>query len=407
MPAENEATLVPGPEGFLAETPPHGAGPGQSGVALTAAMVLGIVAYMILGIQPVLLGGLVETGRLGVAALGKVATAETLALALAAGVFPYWLQRGGARWKVAAGALLLLLADIASCRADGGLALGAARLVAGGAEGLVLAGAILVITYTKNPDRVSGWFLAVTTAPQIIVAYALGGGLLARFGTNGGFLVLAALAVVGVVASLGLPRAAQAHAAPAGANDAWRSPAALLALAAITLQNAAIGAAWNYAEQMAHQAGLTAAVVGIAIAATLVFQIAGAGLSAAFGHFLPYVIALTLACLLQVGDALLLGSVPSAGLFTLGCCAFGVYWLAMVPFQIRLLLAVDATRRTALLISPASLIGLAVGPFFGSILVGPHNVAPVFHFAAMTASVSLALYLLAQSRIRAVAVTAV
>jgi DHA1 family inner membrane transport protein len=57
-----------------------------------------------------------------------------------------------------------------------------------------------------------------------------------------------------------------------------------------------------------------------------------------------------------------LGQVP----YMLGVIAFGFLWLFAMPFQTRLLILIDPTRRSAMLLSAAQLVGCAAGPLVTS-----------------------------------------
>ncbi|MDR3513911.1 MAG: hypothetical protein P4L73_19915 [Caulobacteraceae bacterium] len=390
-----ELHAITGPEAVAAEFITH---PGEIGVdqppmAIVAAMVLGTVAFMILGIQPILLGALVEAGRLTNHALGKVATLETLALAIGAAVGPPFLRRGGIRAKIALAALALAALNIASYWAASPGPIYVIRTASGALEGLLLAGAILVVTYTRNPERMNGLFLAITTAPQIAATYLLSTVAIPALGANSGFGLMAMLSALGAFSALALSDKTTATAHALGTAKGVWTPWVLLALAAILLQNAAIGAAWNYVEQIAHQADISNQIVGLAVSGGLTFQLVGALGVAWIGWRFNHKLMLAAGCSLQALDVVVLGSLHAPMIYLGASCVFGLLWLALLPFEMKLLIELDRTRQVAMILSPASLIGLSVGPFFGSLLVRETDVSPAFWFAAAATAISGAIYL--------------
>lgn len=387
--------VITGAEGVTAEylEPPGGVGVEQPLAAIVAAMILGTVAFMILGIQPVLLGALVEAGRLTNHALGKVATLETLALAIGAAVGPPLLRRGGIRAKIALASVALAALNLADFWAASPAPIYVLRTACGALEGLLLAGAILVVTYSRNPERMNGLFLGLTTAPQIAATYLLSALAFPRFGPNAGFAMMAALAALGAASALALSDRTTAAAQAMGRAEGVWTPWVVLALAAILLQNAAIGAAWNYVEQIAHQADISNQVVGLALSAGLSFQLVGALGVAWIGWRFNHKLMLAAGCALQALDVIVLASFHAPMVYLGACCVFGLLWLALLPYEMKLLIELDRTRQVAMILSPASLIGLSIGPFFGSLLVRETDVSPAFWFAAAATAASGAIYL--------------
>jgi hypothetical protein len=390
-----ELHAITGPEAVAAEfiTLPGEIGIDQPFPALAAAMVLGTVAFMILGIQPVLLGALVEAGRLTNHALGKVATLETLALAIGTAIGPPYLRRGAIRTKIIAASLILVALNVADYWAGSPGPIYVLRTAAGLIEGILLAGAILVVTYTRNPERMNGYFLALTTAPQIAAIYLLTTLAIPRLGANAGFGLMAILAGLGAFSAFALSDKTTSSAHALGTAKGVWTPWVMLVLAAILLQNAAIGAAWNYVEQIAHQAGISGQIVGIAVSGLLTFQLMGALGVAWIGWRFNHKIMLAAGCTLQALDVIVLGTMHAPMIYLAAACIFGLLWLALLPFEMKLLIELDRTRQVAMILSPVSLIGLSIGPFFGSLLVRETDVSPAFWFAAAATATSGALYL--------------
>ena len=369
------------------------AGPGvaQPLALVTASIVVGTVALMVLGIQPVLLGALAQTHRVTDAQLGPLATIEVLALAFGSAVGPRWLGAGGMKWKAMGLSLALAAANMGVYLAHSALMLDVLRGIAGLLEGLIMGATIVIMIKDKNPDRLNAIFLGLSTAPQALLAYLLPVWIAPRLGPEGGFVVLAALALVSAGWSLMLKdSAAAAHEEAAGA-PVW-SLSILVALAAVALQNGAIGGAWAYIELLADQHHFPAQVAAIAVSGGLVFQVAGALAVAAFGPRFDFRAALVVGSLGQTGVIIALALAGSPVAFLVPALCFGLFWLALSPFQVRLLIALDPTRSAATLLTAVSLVGLSIGPSISALGVGAAGVTGAFWLAAGMMAVAVALY---------------
>jgi DHA1 family inner membrane transport protein len=358
--------------------------------AISATMVVGTAALLVLGVQPILLGGLIETGRLTEAGLGRVAMVEVFALAIGSAIGPFAMNAGAMRLKVAIAALLLAAVDFGLYAAHSTSYILGLRGVAGLLEGLLIGAAVAVVTHTRRPDRMNGLFLGITTAPQIAAAYLLPALVIPRFGLNAGFALLAASALAAACAAPFLVDRVEMHAEAQSGSIAW-SPALLLTLLGGLLQNAGIGAAWNYVERLGAQHGLAPAVIGAAIAGSLTLQFVGALLSAWLCWRLPARLMLAAGGLVQAGVVLAMLSNSDGG-YILAFCLFGLCWLALQPFLITELIAQDASRRVAMVMTPVALAGLSLGPLVVSFAVRAGDVRGGFIGAAVLLAAAGAAY---------------
>ncbi len=372
-----EATTLPGAD--------------QPTQVIAAAMVVGTVALMILGVQPVLLGALTQAGRLSEAQLGPLATVEVLALALGSAIGPRLLRSGAMRVKTAGLSLLLAAANLGIYLVHGVLALDLLRGAAGLIEGLMMGATIVVTIQSRHPDRLNAIFLGLSTLPQAVLAYLLPAWIVPRFGGEGGFVVLAVLSLVSAGSALLLVDRAPAPKPEVSGAPVWTVPI-LVSLLAVGLQNAAIGGAWDYMQLLADQHHFPAQTAGIAVAGGLVFQVAGALAVAAWGHRFPFGAALILGALCQALVIALLAVAGTPALYLAPALAFGLFWLALSPFQVRLLIGLDQTRSAALLLTAVTLVGLSLGPSASALGVRGADVTGAFWIAAALMAMACALY---------------
>jgi MFS family permease len=369
------------------ETPPP-----ATTVTVLAGLFLGSVSLMITGIQPALLSGLVEEKRLTEAMLGRLAWAEVAALAIAAAVGPRLLRIASARRTISAACLVLALADAAVFFShDTGL-LFVSRILAGVMEGLLLAATNITITRARHPQRLYATFLMVSAIPQVMGAYTLPATLIPRFGADSGFGILCALAVVGIFVASLLGREIQDAPLRKSGTRVW-TPAVIIGMCGIVVQNAANGAGWEYQARVGENLHFSGGIVGAAIAADLIFQIVGSLTVAWIAWRLPFKMMLLTSCIIQACLLMALSFVHAPNLYIVVCAIFGMMWLGMNPYQVALLIDLDKTRQVALLLASLQILGFSIGPLICSFFVSPGNVAGAFWCAAAMVLAAFGLYL--------------
>jgi predicted MFS family arabinose efflux permease len=361
---------------------------------VVAGLFLGTVAFMVTGIQPVLLGALAEEGRLSEATLGRLAWVEVLALALASGVGPRLLRFGSARRTIAAACLSLALANAVVYASHGTRVLIVSRLIAGLMEGLLLATTNIAITRGMHPERLSALFLMVSAIPQVAASYLLPAMVMPRFGADSGFGLLCVMALAGIGVAFLLGNEIQDTPPREVTKRVW-TPAVLIGLLGVILQNAGNGAGWEYQARVGENLHFSGQVVGTAIAADLIFQIVGTFAVAWFAWRLPFRIVLLLSCLIQATILASMGRVHTPYAYISVCALFGMMWLGANPFQVSLLVDLDRTRQAALLLASLQLVGFGTGPLICSFFVRPGNVEAAFWCAAGLVMASLLLYIVA------------
>ena len=368
-----------------------------SNSTVAAGLFLGTVAFMITGIQPVLLSALAEEKRLSEAALGRVAWVEVLVLALASALGPRLLRAlpaGSApRVFAAVSALLALTNAIVYLSHDTNLLIGS-RAFAGLLEGLLLATTNIAITRGRHPERLNALFLMVSAIPQVAAAYLLPAWIMPRFGADSGFGILCLLAVGGVGMAFLLGAEIQDAPPPKPASQVW-TPAVLIGLLGVMLQNAGNGAGWEYQARVGENLHFSGHIVGSAIAADLIFQIIGTFAVAWIAWRLPFRAVLLTSCFIQAAILIAMSRVQTPYMYVSVCALFGMMWLGVNPFQVSLLVNLDQTRQAALLLASLQLVGFATGPLICSFFVSPGNVEAAFWCAAGLVMVSFALYVVA------------
>jgi len=361
-----------------------------------AVMIVGVIGVLIPGLQPQLLGALLAEAKLSTSALGLLATAELLAMGVAAGTAGLLLSVGRLR-SIAAAALAVTAAlDLATPFVWGG-GLFAARIGTGLAEGVLIWIAIGLIVRAERPERWSGIYLALQTLAQLALATAMGVTIIPLFGSAGGFALLALVTALGLAALPLLPRAYAAldH----GDAAASALPArGLIGLAGVTLYLAFIVSVWVYIEPLGLQRGIDTATIHLIAPLSLAMQVAGAAAAAMLAGRLP---ARGVVAVVAVVNLLLLAVMaapPSTAAFVTATSIFGFLWLFAMPFQVPILIAADPSRRAAMLIGGAQLVGSSLGPFIAAFVVTDADVGPVLWFGGACAIAGMAALTLGAGR---------
>lgn len=342
-----------------------------------AIFVVGVIGVLIPGLQPQLLGALAAEGRLSVTALGILATAELLAMGIAAGAAGFVLPV--TRLRAITGAALLIAGgiDLLTPWLDGGPLFGA-RIVAGLAEGVLIWIMIGFIIRTDRPERWSGVYLAVQTLAQFALASAIG---YSAASSTGGFGALGAVTLAGL---LTLPWLPDCYPALVASGDMGGVPPArgLVALAGVVAYLAFIVAIWVYLEPLALDRGIAPATIHLMAPLALATQVIGAGAATLLAGRLPARLAIAGVGLLNLALLAIMAAPPSPAAFVAATAAFGFLWLFILPFQITIAIAADPSRRAALLIGGAQLTGSSLGPLLAGILIGEKDVGRVLWFGA-------------------------
>lgn len=337
--------------------------PGQA----AAVMFVGVVGIMIAGLQPQLLGALQQEGRLQSAQLGHAATAELLAMGLAAGLAGAWLKPNRLRLIGLLAGLALAALDVLTTRLSGE-AITVVRAAAGLPSGILMWMTLCLIARAPRPERWSGVYLTVQTLAQFVLAALLTAFVIHRQGANGGWLALAGVSAAAGLVALAAPARLEPLPRPEGGGG-LPPIRGFVALAACFLFLAFIVGVWVYAEPLSHQAGHPPAVVGAAVSLSLAFQVAGGAAATLLAGRLRWFPTLMVCAALDFGLLAVFASLPGPAMFLAASAAFGFIWLFLMPFLVPMVIEADPSRRAAVLLGGAQLLGGSLGPLMASLIV--------------------------------------
>ncbi|MGH8253812.1 MAG: MFS transporter [Steroidobacteraceae bacterium] len=358
---------------------------------LLAAVLLSFLAtagFMYVNIMPAIVEGLQGGLHFTAAVAGRIGAANVYGAAvgalLATLLVTHW------PWRRAAVALLLVLIciDIASMFVGGASALLAIRALHGIVGGCLVGFSFSVIARTAQPERTFGMLLVVQgglgglgvmVLPRLVPVF----GTAALFAALAGFS-LVTLAMLPFLAEYPRPAApsagatggtaATAAAAAAASRAAARVPAGKLMLAMALLSvflfqfsnmllfSYIIGLARHYALDPLH----SEIVVGVS---TWVGML-GSVLVVMFGTRFGRVRMLTVALLLTALGMYVLHGSADPVIYALANAGTGITWAFVIPHLLGMCARCDISGRAAALGGFASKMGLASGPFVGSLLLG-------------------------------------
>ncbi|WP_017672059.1 MFS transporter [Blastomonas sp. AAP53] len=355
--------------------------PPVSGRTLATALLIGSCALLVLGVQPVLLGAMVQEGRIAEARVGNLVTIEMLAMVLGSLAGIALLRRMGARFVIGGAGLVVTAMNLGMTGQAGIGALLAFRAMAGLSEGVMVACALVAISRVARVERASAIFLAVQTLMQASVAATLPFVVIGMPRTDTALLALAGAAAVAACTAMLLPNALQ-PAAPDSEHGALIL-ASLTALLGAGLFLGAIVSVWSYFGLWLVHYGYPPTFEGTAIALCLVAQVVGALTAARWGERLPNrqtirVCAIAGALLVA---AFFLGRGHAAAILAVSM-AFGFVWLFTLPFFAGWLIEIDPGRRAVLYLTAFQLGGAALLPSAAAIAVGRFSVDAALIFSA-------------------------
>ena len=350
-------------------------GPPLSGLEAGSAIAIGVLSLLLAGVLPILLAALVDEHRLTAQGIGLAAMVEALSMGAATALASAMLKPVRLRAIGVVAAIALTAIDLASLKASG-VGVFVVRGMAGIPEGLLLWICIGMIARTVTPERWAGVLLTALTLAQFIASTLCAVLIVPRFHANGGFAFVAVVSLLAAPVSLLIPdRYADL---PAAGGASFPLPArGWVALAAMLLIGAASGAVGIYIVPLAHQAGLSSETGGVANSVSLAAQVAGGAVAIAIAgraRYFHIFVAGTIAFLITWA---VYGFTEPSWLFVAVSGLYGFMLLLIGPFFVPMAIEADPSRRTAVQVGAAQILGGALGPLLAILSVSDANVRGV------------------------------
>lgn len=349
---------------------------------LAAAILIGSCGLLVLGMQPVLLGALVQEGRVPESQVGYLVTVEMLAMVVGSLAGIALLRRLSARTVTAVAGLALAATNAALIGQTGFMVLILNRLGAGFLEGVLVALALVAISLVPRVERASAIFLAVQTLMQATVVALLPMLVISGSRADAALTVLSGAGILAALCLVALP-AKLRPAAPSSKKGAI-TPASFTALASAGLFLGAVVSVWSYFGIWLIGNDHPASFEGTAVSLCLVAQVIGALTAARFGDRLPRARAIAACAIAGASIVLMLHLFRgnAAAIIALSL-AFGFVWLFTLPFFAGWLIEIDPARRAILYLTAFQLGGSALLPSIAGALVGVWSVNAALVFSGI------------------------
>ena len=339
-----------------------------AGLSVAALSAIIVTLTIVPLVHPLVLGALVEAGNLSLDQMGFVAMSEYLATAATTAIAAVKLKPVHLR-AVAGGALTLcLLANIASGFAPAA-GIFAARIIVGGTTGLILWIFFGMVTRLRNPTVILAMLSTLQCSAGLAFSMLVSVFLLRPFGAMGGFGALAAANLVALCLVVAIPT----RFAPARGPQklGWPDLRGFATLLLPMLMTAGVLAAWVFLVPILRDRGISAIAASQAVSVGLGGQIAGGLLAMFLASRLRPVLAIGGSVVAAITGLALIYFGSGIEIMAIGFALIGLSWIFSIPFQMPFLLEADPTHRTAMLMSPAQIVGAATGPaLVGLFLVG-------------------------------------
>lgn len=336
--------------------------------AATAAMLLvGVVAGMIPALQGLLLPELAREGRLTLPQLGQVAMAEALGTLLAIAVANARLRTRRLKLFTICVTVIGASLDLATPHLSGFGIVGA-RFLHGICSGSLLWMWTSFLTRTANPGRLVAFDVALQASIIALLASWFSASIIPDYGVAGAFRVFAA--VYGGVGLMALMIPDEFAALPGQEGSVRPTMTGFVGLIVVFALVSAIVGTWVYLKPFGEKVGLTPDQTNLAISVALGCKVGASLLMTLIAGWLRPTRALLCLSGASIVTILFLLNAHSPMLFIGGAAVFAFLWMCTIPLLIPFLIEIDPTRRSAIHIGTAQLLGAASGPGLASIAVG-------------------------------------
>ena len=325
-----------------------------------------VVGGCIPALQPLLLGGLLNAGKLSASQLGQAAMLEGLGMAVSATLAGSFLKPVGLRRILAVAALVALSANVSTVLL-GPFGLLLARVVNGAACGILLWLIVGLFARSTAPARLFAIYVTAQAALSFALSAIFAGYVLDRFGVSGSYLLLAFINLLLIFPVMGIPKA---YALLSDTSRFLRPTARGFAgLWVLFLFLAGIMGFWVYVIPLGVERGFDQTDVSYAVSFAIALQIAGGLVAAVLASRIDALLVTALAGLVCAAIIRVVTTTDSIGVFFVAIGAFSFCWMFTPPFHMPFMIHIDPSRQSAMFLSSAQLLGVSLGPLICAFFV--------------------------------------
>lgn len=350
--------------------------------AFSAAYGTGLLALIAL---PFMVSANMRTLQIDEAAAGVLSSLEFIGVFITAVVFAPRMARVDRRRIALTGAVIVVVANVASAVWGTYESLCVLRLIAGLGAGLALATGNATVSNARRPEHFAGWMTVLLVILQTIVSASFGY-VAEAWGQHGVYLSLAGVVLVLMSLMLFMPRSAPERDFPES-DGAIHGRLSILSLGGIAILVAMVAfslrdtMSWAFLTSIGIEAGLTESQIGVLLAQSALIGISGPLLvvvvGSRLGLWLPLIVGIIASGLVTYGVS---QSSNSALLYSISVLAWvGTYWLC-VAYLTALAAEMDIHGRIAAAAGSALILGIAVGPSVGGAMISGGGYGTVGYF---------------------------
>lgn len=355
--------------------------------AWQSVVMIGAFGGLMPSLQPLLLGAMRDAGRIDAAGLGRIATAEAISMGVVVTLAGIFLSTQRLK-PVALFALLLgVVVNIATGQMPAAAIL-PLRMMAGAASGLQLWLLLGLLARISLPARVTGWYVIIQGVTALALSAAFSIWIVPLAGVGGAYAILAGLGIFTIPAILWMP-GAYAPVANGTDRSSFVTARGMLGLLAAAFQLAGIMAFWVYVLPAGRALGVSSDVVQLAVSCAIAAQIV-AGAGAIKLAALPARAVIVACAVASLASLTVIAFGLGNASFVIALSVFGFAWVFVISFHVPLVIELDPSRRSVMLLTGMQLFGVAAGPFATSLLIAsgparaPIATAGVFLIIAIT-----------------------
>jgi len=343
-------------------------------------MIMYAIGFMSGTYMPVWVGAI--AGRYGAAVgrVGLIASYELGAVAFASILAAALLPTGRKRWPMAAGLIMSIAFNLVAAMAPTITLFTVARIIAGAANGFLLADVNGRAAACAMPSRVFAGQLFVMVVFAVIF-FSAAPHLLALLGAGAPFFYCAGAGFLALLSLFGLNAGDREETAGATVPAFRMNLAAALLLAAATLLFVTMNGLWPYLGSAASRAGVSMATLSKVLAAGAVVNLLAPMLSEGLAtRGISPALVMTAGILATAACAFLITEPNQPLPFIAGALLVPFFLIFLVPFFLTYLVRLDPSGKFVAASAAFFMIGSAIGPGIGSVAIdwlGPSGLAAV------------------------------
>jgi MFS family permease len=358
---------------------------------LIPMLIIGVMGNNVITLTPMLLGAMVSDRGFTERQAGYIAAADLAGFTLATFCTAFIIDRYSWRKMAIAGVALMLFANVLVTTIHGSTAFALIRFVSGMGGGLLVAIATVSLGRDDTPDRNYGLLYAAGLLVSMVGFWVLPP-LLARFGLNSAYWLIALLGVVAAIAAVGQPHGHPAYVTKTAVASGERRFLTMGVLLSIVLFFTEQNAMWAFAERIGDGAGLSGQYVGFSLGMSALSAAAGAGLIAWLGTSFGRIVPLIVLTILQLACLAGLAGHVSGWMYLTSIMLITFVWNAAIPLQLGTLAEIDPNGRALALSATVTALGLTLGPAIAGLVVGnERNYSTINWVSAILAVFTLVL----------------